>query len=75
MSADFALVRIGRIFHATNHVSLERLTFLDQFLDAFRISILCTGQSLQIARLSGGVLAEAPPPGRRYDLKEPGAKR
>ncbi len=50
---NFSHVRVGRIFHAFNHFSLEGLSLLDQFLDAFRVSLLDVRQSLRVPRLAG----------------------
>jgi hypothetical protein len=47
--ANFAFVGISGIFHALHHLGLERVSFLEQFVHAFRIRAFQVGQSLQIS--------------------------
>ena|ERR1700722_438667 len=54
MSSHFPLVCIRGVFYALHHFRLESITFLEQFINAFRISALNIRQSLQSPRLPAG---------------------
>jgi len=43
MRANFPLVTVIGIFHAFNHVGLERVSFLEQLVDTLRIRALGVG--------------------------------
>jgi hypothetical protein len=70
MRSDFALVRIGRIFHATDGVCFKRLAFFDQFLNAFAIRIFQVRQALEIAGLTGGFRSYAFTLGSRRNFQD-----
>jgi len=59
MGVHLALVWIGCVFHAVDHFGFVKLSFLHQFLHAFRIGEFFTPQPLNVARLSGCVVARA----------------
>ena len=54
MRVDFLFLGILGVFHAFHYIRLERVSFLKQFVDAFRIRTFAPGQSLPISRLSSG---------------------
>jgi hypothetical protein len=51
VGVDFLLVGVVGSLHTANHVGLERVPFLEQFVDALRIRGFEVGQSLQISSL------------------------
>ena len=42
------------VFNSRNYSCLERVSLLDQLVNAFRIRVLHVGQTLQISRLPAG---------------------
>src|SRR6266513_2603548 len=58
--AHFALVRVRSVFHSAHYPRFERLSFLQQFLRAFRVGALNHGNAAKIpAALSRGRRARA----------------
>ena len=57
--ANRALVRIGRIFHAVDHVRFERLPFFNELFHALRARILLTRKPLKVAGLPTGFIARS----------------
>jgi len=51
VGSHFSLIGIGSVFYALHDFSLESVTFLEQFINAFRTGALDIRQSLQSARL------------------------
>src|ERR1700736_5581506 len=51
VGSHFSLVGVRCVFDAFHHFSLERIPFLEQFVNAFRAGALDVRQSLQSARL------------------------
>jgi hypothetical protein len=49
VSANFPFISLPCAFDASHHVSLERISFLDQLLDTLRVRAFGAGQSLQIS--------------------------
>src|SRR6266699_3163250 len=58
--AHFALVRVRSVFHSAHYPPFERLSFLQQFVRAFRVGALNHGNAAKIpAALSRGRRARA----------------
>jgi hypothetical protein len=49
------LLAVSGIFHARHYFGLERVPFLEQLVDTFRIRAFKVGQTLQISGLPGRV--------------------
>lgn len=55
-SSNFSVVAFARFFHARDHTGLERVAFLQQLVDTFRIDTFYVGQALQISGLLARML-------------------
>src|SRR6184192_2028314 len=59
LRAHFALVRVRSVFHSAHYPRFERLSFLQQFVRAFRVGALNHGNAAKIPALSPAAAARA----------------
>src|SRR4030095_12715073 len=72
---DFSLVGVERVFDALYGLSFERLTFLEQFADALRISTIAHADALQVTYPSAArrfVCIVEPQPPRTLGIERTG---